>query len=105
MPVAVSARLNEDITEAKRLLSIEVFDAKLFKLSIVYTSQERKAFGITQDASFILIAQDGPAFEHLIPERKNGHLNYLRLNNHSAVTKIDACLVDIRAKQRGNIQK
>lgn len=72
MPAAISARLKETMTEAKRLLNVEVFDAKVFQFDIVYTELERKAFGIDQSPSLIIIAQDGPAFEDMIPERKNG---------------------------------
>jgi hypothetical protein len=37
MPAAISARLKETMTEAKRLLNVEVFDAKVFQFDIVYT--------------------------------------------------------------------
>ena len=72
MPAAISARLKETMTEAKRLLNVEVFDAKVFQFDIVYTELQRKAFGIDQSPSLIIIAQDGPAFEDMIQERKNG---------------------------------
>lgn len=104
MPAAVGARLQERLTEAQRLLDVEVFDAKLFQFDIVYTGEERKAFGITQDASLLVIAADGPTFEEMIPERKDGQLNYLRLNNQTAVAKIEARLSDVRTKLRGPSQ-
>lgn len=100
MPAAVSARLKETMTEAKRLLDIEVFDAKLFQFDIVYTGEERKAFGITDNASLIVIARDGPAFENLIPERKDGQLNYLILNNQTAIDKIQTRLAIVRENLR-----
>ena len=100
MPAAVSARLKEKMTEASRLLNIEVFDAKLFQFDIVYSGEERKAFGITQDASLIVIAQDRVAFEDLIPERRDGQLNYLKLKNKTALNKVEVRLEDVRKKVR-----
>jgi hypothetical protein len=89
MPATVSARLKERMTEAKRQLNVGVYDAKLFQFDIIYTDEERKAFGIEQNATFVIVAQDSLAFEALIPERKDGKLNYLRLKNDAAIAKIE----------------
>jgi hypothetical protein len=88
MPATVSARLKEHVIEAKRQLNVGVYDAKLFQFDIIYTDEERKAFGINKNATFVITVQDSTAFEALIPEKKDGKLNYLRLKNDAAIAKI-----------------
>ena len=101
MPAAVVARLKEPMTEAKRHLNVEVFDAKLFQFDIVYSGEERKAFGTAQNASMIVIVRDGTAFEDLIPEQRDGVTSFLRLNNQAAINKVNARLPDARKHLRG----
>lgn len=88
MPATVGARLKEPMTEAQRLLDIKVLDAKLFNYDLIYTKEELKAFGVPQGQTFVIIANDGSAFEQLIPERRNGQLNYLHLRNETAIKRI-----------------
>jgi hypothetical protein len=89
---SVAARLGEKVTEAERLLGLSVLNTSEFQFEAIYTKEELKAFNAVQGPSVFLIVTDDDKFKELIPERQNGVMNYMRLNNEKALARVSDVL-------------
>jgi hypothetical protein len=89
---SVAARLGEKVTEAQRLLDLRVLKTSEFQFETVYTKEELTAFNSVQGPSVFLIVTDDDKFTKLIPERQNGVMNYMRLNNEKALERVSDVL-------------
>lgn len=90
MPASVSSRIKDQMVEAQRKTDVEIYDSNLFQMNFIYSSQEKKAFDINDNSTFILYVKNADDFENLVPEKTNGNLNFQRVNNLKVIEKLKA---------------